>query len=77
MEGCPPRGLPGDSTPMVFIGVHHIDTTYQACMNISEKEKRKQANWCSGFPGGQVVKNPPATAGDAGLIPGPGRFHML
>jgi len=23
-----------------------------------------------GFPGGSVVKNPPADAGDAGLIPG-------
>ena len=26
-----------------------------------------------GFPGGSVVKNPPANAGDAGSIPGPGR----
>ena len=25
-----------------------------------------------GFPGGSVVKNPPANAGDMGLIPGPG-----
>ena len=30
-----------------------------------------------GFPGGSVVKNPPANAGDTGLIPGPGRSHML
>ena len=29
------------------------------------------------FPGGPVVKNPPANAGDTGLIPGPGRFHTL
>ena len=28
------------------------------------------------FPGGTVVKNPPANAGDMGLIPGPGRSHM-
>ena len=28
------------------------------------------------FPGGAVVKNPPASAGDTGSIPGPGRFHM-
>ena len=36
------------------------------------------------FPGGSLVKNPPANAGDtvgqvgggAGLTPGPGRFHM-
>ena len=25
------------------------------------------------FPGGSVVKNPPANAGDVGLIPEPGR----
>ena len=29
------------------------------------------------FPGGAVVKNPPANAGDTGLSPGPGRYHML
>ena len=29
------------------------------------------------FPGVAVVKNPPANAGDTGLIPGPGRSHML
>ena len=29
-----------------------------------------------GFPGGAVVKNPPANAGDTGSSPGPGRFHM-
>ena len=28
------------------------------------------------FPGGTVVKNPPANAGDMGSIPGPGRSHM-
>ena len=29
-----------------------------------------------GFPGGTVVKNLPANAGDTGSSPGPGRFHM-
>ena len=29
------------------------------------------------FPGGTVVKNPPANAGDTGSIPGPRRSHML
>ena len=29
------------------------------------------------FPGGPVVKSPPASAGDTGLIPGLGRSHML
>ena len=28
------------------------------------------------FPGGSVVKNPPANAGDTGSIPGPGRSCM-
>ena len=30
-----------------------------------------------GFPGGAVVKNPPANAGDMGSSPGPGRSHVL
>ena len=29
-----------------------------------------------GFPDGAVVKNPPASAGDTGSSPGPGRSHM-
>ena len=28
------------------------------------------------FPGGAVLKNPPANAGDTGSSPGPGRSHM-
>ena len=28
------------------------------------------------FPSGEVVKNPPANAGDTGSSPGPGRSHM-
>ena len=30
----------------------------------------------SDFPGGAMVKNPPANAGDTGLSPGPGRSHV-
>jgi len=29
------------------------------------------------FPGGSVVKNPPANVGDLGLTPDLGRSHML
>ena len=29
-----------------------------------------------GFPGGAVVKNPPADAGEKGSIPAPGKFYM-
>lgn len=28
------------------------------------------------FPGGPTVENPPANAGDTGLVPDPERFHM-
>ena len=35
----------------------------------------KVAFW--GFPGGAVVKHPPANAGDTGSSPGLGRSHML
>ena len=30
-----------------------------------------------GFPGGAVVENLPANAGDTGSSPGMGRYHML
>ena len=39
---------------------------------INENEMKEM-----GFPGGAVVKNPPANAGDMGSSPGPGRSHML
>ena len=61
----------------------------QNTMNSSQKKKyRKFLNvWkkvlnftrksqIQGFPGGAVVKNPPANAGDTGSSPGPGRSHM-
>ena len=37
---------------------------------------KKTITSVGGFPGGVVVKNPPANAGDTGLSPGPGRSHM-
>ena len=49
-------------------------------MNIEElRKKRVLKRFKSplvGFPGGAVVKNPPAKAGDMGSSPGPGRSHM-
>ena len=33
-------------------------------------------NCVQGFPGGAVVENPPANAGDTGSIRGLGRSHM-
>ena len=41
-----------------------------------KKKKRKKKSKKRDFPGGAVVKNPPANAGDMGSSPGPGRSHM-
>ena len=43
---------------------------------IDSHEKETQLSCIPDFPGGTVVKNPPANAGDTGSIPGPGRSHM-
>ena len=45
-----------------LLGIHH------------EKIIIQKQSW--GFPGGAVVKNLPANAGDTGLSPGLGRSHM-
>ena len=47
-----------------------ISTTEQ------NKEKRIKRTEDRGFPGGAVVKNLPANAGDTGSSPGLGRSHM-
>ena len=48
--------------------------------NLSRKNKDLvsfQNNYLWGFPGGSVVKNPPANVEDTGLTPGQGRFHVM
>ena len=40
-------------------------------MQLASLKTKSQA-----FPGGSLVKNPPANAGDTGSVPGLGRFHM-
>ena len=42
-------------------------------LNTWEKQTKKMPQ---DFPGGAVVKNLPANAGDEGSSPGPGRSHM-
>ena len=51
----------------------------RACFQIPKEggERSTPARNGLGFPGGSVVKNLPANAGDMGLSPGLGRFHML
>ena len=43
-------------------------------MQKTKKPRRKKKK--RDFPGGAVVKNPPANAGDTGLSPGLGRSHV-
>ena len=43
--------------------------------SIHEINKSYNKEW-QDFPGGAVVKNLPANAGDMGSSPGPGRSHM-
>ena len=49
-----------------------ITRTQTDAMYLNGFKKKKSRD----FPGGTVVKNPPANAGDMGLSPGPGRSHM-
>ena len=52
----------------------------QSCLGTWEGEaavSQGARKTSEGFPGGPVVRNPAANAGDTGLIPGPGRSRML
>ena len=48
-------------------------------MQLNNKKKKQTTQFKRNgqvFPGGAVVENPPANAGDMGSSPGPGRSHM-
>ena len=66
----------------MFMGDKHrrrqeICSTGHLKMCVERKEFQPFKNkWVGGFPGGTVVKNLPANAGDTGLIPVPGRSHI-
>ena len=51
---------------------------HRGVKDLREEKKQKCAfkSKDQGFPGGSVVKNPPANVGDGGLIPDLGRSHM-
>ena len=54
----------------VMLGQHE-ELEITTLSEVSQEEKDRS------FAGGSVVKNPPPDTGDTGLIPDPGRFHML
>ena len=57
---------------VLFIG-HTEELSPQIALKDCSEEVKKEPG---DFPGGAVVKNPPANAGDRGSSPGPGRAHM-
>ena len=54
--------------------VQLVGVVYQTVDKITESKAQRYHS--QDFPGGAVVKNSPANAGDTGSIPGPGRSHM-
>ena len=46
------------------------------CQTVLDPEDTIAIKTLTGFPGGAVVENLPANAGDTGSSPGPGRSHM-
>ena len=46
-------------------------------LNDMSKENCFKKRQKPGFSGGPVVRSPSTNAGDTGLAPGPGRFHVL
>ena len=60
-----------DKRYFFYIKVHKINIQLNEIQKVKVKKKNLRD-----FPGGTVVKNPPANAGDMGSSPGPGRSHM-
>ena len=68
------KSVLGDALIYKTKNPHTLDGMFKKWGNL-RKSYQKYEN--RGFPGGAVVKNPPANAGDVGSSPGPGRSHML
>ena len=58
----------------LFISQDSIYKRQKPCQLFEQREFHIKSYW--GFPGGAVVRNLPANAGDTGSCPGPGRSHM-
>ena len=53
-----------------------ISKIYKEFIHLSSKTTTTTIIIIQDFPGGAVVKNPPANAGNMGLSTGPGKSHM-
>ena len=54
----------------------HKDTKTYCLYELKVETQTSFKSFMWGFPGGTVVKNLPANAGDTGSCPGLGRSHM-
>ena len=73
----PPLPPPGSSSSCLFTRCQPLDAS---CCTVLLYYSRyctvRLKTFSLGFPGGPVVGNLPASAGDTGSSPGPGRSHM-
>ena len=53
-----------------------LNNTFLNNQEITEEIKEEVKKYLQGFPGGAVVENLPANAGDTGSSPGLGGSHM-
>ena len=59
-----------------LLGHPSLFSVHTSKSRIVKVQVSKQKWRLSGFPGGSVVRNPPANAGDMSAIPGPGRPYL-
>ena len=64
-----------ESKSLSFEKIHNIDKSLARLIK-KKKESGLKSIKLAGFPGGSVVENPPANAGDTGSIPDLERSHM-
>ena len=60
-------GLFKDYAAEIIFLFCEMPSNHYECLLCAESSVKRLA---LGFPGGSVVKNPPANAGDVGLVPG-------
>lgn len=80
IEDCLPKSQPQLHFPLLQSWNHHLSrlpcSWSHVTHTLAEVLWPEVLRGLPEFPGGLVVKNPPASAGDMGLIPDLRRFHI-